>query len=149
MNEVHYSSECQTWATPADFFACVDAEFGFTLDVCALQENAKCERYFTPETDGLSQEWRGVCWCNPPYGRGIGEWMKKAYESAEAGATVVCLIPSRTDSRWWHDYVMKAAEIRFVKGRLKFGDAKHDCPFPCALVIFRRKLSTLWAEGQR
>lgn len=134
---VHYSSEKVEWETPQAFFDELDLEFGFDLDVCALPENAKCDRFFTPEDDGLSQEWCGVCWMNPPYGRVIGDWMRKAYESSRQGATVVCLVPARTDTRWWHDYAMKG-EIRFIKGRLKFGGAATSAPFPNAVVVFRR-----------
>lgn len=132
-----FSSEKCEWETPQDFFEQLDVEFHFDLDVCALPENAKCPRYFTPEDDGLRQEWRGVCWMNPPYGREIGKWVKKAYESGLEGATVVCLVPARVDTRWWHDYCMKAAEVRFVRGRLKFGGVKDNAPFPSAVVIFK------------
>lgn len=135
------SSATDQWATPQDFYDQVNAEFGFELDVCASPENAKCSRYFTREVDGLAQEWGGVCWMNPPYGRVIGDWMRKAWESSLNGATVVCLVPSRTDTRWWHDYAMRG-EIRYVKGRLKFGDAKTNAPFPCALVIFRPRAAS-------
>lgn len=138
LNAVHYSSATDLWATPQDFFDRLDAEFGFELDVCALPENTKCPRYFTPVQDGIQQEWAGVCWMNPPYGREIGKWVKKAYESAQGGATVVCLLPARTDTRWWHDYCMRG-EIRFLRGRLKFGGSKSGAPFPSAVVIFRRE----------
>lgn len=134
---VHFSSKTDEWATPMAFFAEIDGEFGFTLDVCALPQNAKCERYFTPEDDGLKQEWRGVCWMNPPYGRAIARWVKKAFDSAQAGATVVCLVPARTDTRWWHDFVKKASEVRFIRGRLKFGGGATSAPFPSALIVFR------------
>lgn len=130
---VHFSSKTDLWETPQPFFEALKEEFPFTLDVCALPENAKCDDFFSPQQDGLKQEWKGVCWMNPPYGRGIGAWVKKAYESK---ATVVCLLPSRTDTRWWHDYCMRG-EIRFIKGRLKFGGAKNSAPFPSAVVIFR------------
>jgi len=133
---VHFSSATDLWATPKDFFEKLNAEFGFTLDVCANAENAKCPRYFTEADDGLAQEWTGVCWMNPPYGREIGQWVRKAYESALGGATVVCLVPSRTDTAWWHDYCMKG-EVRFVRGRLKFGGVTDNAPFPSAVVIFR------------
>lgn len=130
------SSATDLWATPQDFFDKLNAEFGFTLDVCASPENAKCERYFTKADDGLAQEWTGVCWMNPPYGREIGHWMRKALESSATGATVVCLVPARTDTAWWHDCAMHG-EIRFIRGRLKFGGHKNSAPFPCAVVIFR------------
>lgn len=133
---VHFSSATDLWETPQEFFDKVNAEFGFELDVCATPENAKCPRYFTKEIDGLAQEWKGVCWMNPPYGREIGRWMRKAYESARGGATVVCLVPARTDTAWWHDYATKG-EVRFIRGRLKFGNSRHSAPFPSALVIFR------------
>lgn len=135
---VHFSSAAEMWATPMDFFLSAHAEFGFTTDVCATEANAKCDHFYSPEDDGLAQDWRGVCWMNPPYGRVIGDWMRKAYESSLEGATVVCLVPARTDTRWWHDYAQKG-EIRFIKGRLKFGDAKANAPFPLALVIFKEQ----------
>ena len=131
------SSATDLWETPKDLYDKLDAIFHFELDVCALPENAKCNRYFTPNDDGLKQEWRGVCWMNPPYGRQISKWIKKAYESAVyGGATVVCLIPARTDTAWWHDYAMKG-EVRFIRGRLKFGGSKNSAPFPSAIVVFR------------
>lgn len=133
---IHFSSETCLWATPQAFFDTLNAEFGFETDVCALAENAKCPRYFTPEMDGLAQEWRGVCWMNPPYGREIGAWMRKAFESSKAGATVVCLVPARTDTAWWHDYA-RQGEVRFVRGRLKFGGHANSAPFPSAVVVFR------------
>jgi phage N-6-adenine-methyltransferase len=137
MNAVHFSSKSDRWATPQWLFDVIDAEFDFTLDVCAVAENAKCPRYFSPSVDGLQADWTGNCWCNPPYGREIGQWMEKAYRSALAGATVVCLIPARTDTDYWHRFVTKAHEIRFLKGRLKFGDASNSAPFPSAIVIFK------------
>ena len=133
---VHFSSKTDQWATPQDLFDRYDAVWSFELDVCALPSNAKCERYFTPEDDGLSQDWNGVCWMNPPYGREIGKWMKKAYEESQKGCKVVCLVPSRTDTAWWHDYAMKG-EVMFLRGRLKFGGAKNSAPFPSAVVIFQ------------
>jgi phage N-6-adenine-methyltransferase len=133
---VHFSSATDLWATPQQTFDRLNEEFGFETDVCALPSNAKCARFYTPEQNGLSQEWRGVCWMNPPYGRAIGKWMCKAYESALTGATVVCLVPARTDTAWWHDYAAKG-EVRFLRGRLKFGGAKNSAPFPSAIVVFR------------
>lgn len=135
------------WATPQDFFDAVDAEFNFTLDVCALDSSAKCQRYFTPESDGLAQEWTGACWMNPPYGDEIKHWVGKAYESAKAGATVVCLVPARVDTGWWWDYC-RHAEVRLLRGRLKFGNADTSAPFPSALVIFGRPATTLYWEWQ-
>jgi len=123
------------WATPQDFFDRYNGLYGFQLDVCASPENAKCTRFFTKEDDGLAQEWVGVCWMNPPYGRGIKHWMRKAYQSSLAGATVVCLVPARTDTAWWHDYAVKG-QIEFIRGRLKFGGAVNSAPFPSAVVVF-------------
>lgn len=135
INKGLFTSNTDLWETPQDFFDCLNKEFGFDLDVCALPENAKCERYFTPEKDGLDQEWKGTVWCNPPYGRQIGKWVEKAYKS---NCTVVMLLPARTDTKWFHDYIYRKAEIRFVKGRLKFGGSKNHAPFPSMVVIYRR-----------
>lgn len=132
--EVMFSSKTDKWETPQWFFDQLNEEFHFETDVCATPENAKCKRYFTPEMDGLKQEWTGVCWCNPPYGRQIGKWVKKASES---DATVVMLIHARTDTAWFHDYIYGKAEIRFVRGRLKFGGSKINAPFPSMVVVFR------------
>jgi len=134
--ELIFSSKDLTWETPKELFNQLDEEFNFTLDVCALPETAKCQEYFTPETDGLNQEWSGTCWMNPPYGKEIGLWLEKAYNEGLKGATTVCLVPSRTDTKYWHDYCMKADEIRFIKGRLKFGDSTNSAPFPSTLVVF-------------
>lgn len=133
---VHFSSKTDLWSTPQEFFDKYDEIYNFNVDVCATDENAKCEKYFTQEQDGLAQEWVGVCWMNPPYGREIKHWMKKAFESSQKGATVVCLVPSRTDTIWWHDYAMKGS-IEFIKGRLKFGGSKNSAPFPSAVVVFQ------------
>ena len=119
--DVMFSSATELWSTPQDFFDKLDAEFHFNLDVCALPENAKCERYYTPADDGLKQPWKGTVWCNPPYGRQVGRWVEKAYLSSIGGATIVMLLPARTDTAWFHDYIYGKAKIRFVRGRLKFG----------------------------
>lgn len=132
---VHFSSKTDLWATPQAFFDKYNEIYNFELDVCATHENAKCEKYFTEADDGLAQVWTGVCFMNPPYGREIIHWMRKAYESSLRGATVVCLVPARTDTKWWHEYAMMG-EIEFIRGRLKFGDAKNSAPFPSAVVIF-------------
>lgn len=136
---VHYSSQTPEWATPQWLFDRLNAEFAFTLDVCATAENAKCPKFFTKEDDGLKQEWSGRCWMNPPYGREIGKWVQKAFQSASDGATVVCLIPARTDTRWFHKYC-KHGEVRLLAGRLKFNDGADSAPFPSALVIFHAHL---------
>ena len=133
---VHFSSATDLWSTPQDFFDKPHNEFGFETDVCASVENAKCERFFTKEDDGLAQVWTGVCWMNPPYGREIKQWMEKAYKSSLDGATVVCLVPARTDTAWWHDYAAKG-KVRFIRGRLKFGEHANSAPFPSAVVVFK------------
>jgi len=138
---VHFRSRSDMWVTPQDLFEELDAEFHFDLDVSALPENAKCAHFFTPKDDGLKQEWTGTCWMNPPYGRTVGKWIEKARTSAEEnGATVVCLLPARTDTTWWHEQIApflgERVEARFLKGRLKFGDQDNSAPFPSVIVIF-------------
>jgi len=132
-----FSSTSAEWETPQFLFDALDAEFGFDLDVCATAKNTKCRRYFSLDTSGLSQDWRNsVCWMNPPYGRAITQWMQKAYESAKRGATVVCLVPARTDTDWWHRYAQRG-EVRLLRGRLKFGGSRNSAPFPSAVIVFR------------
>ena len=139
--ELLFSSKTNEWATPKDFFNKLNSEFNFTLDPASTHDNAKCLKHFTEAENGLMQSWNGErVFCNPPYGREIGDWVKKAYEETlkEPYNTIcVLLIPARTDTQYWHDYVMKAHEIRFIKGRLKFGDSTNSAPFPSAVVIFR------------
>jgi len=136
--ELHFSSKDQTWETPQNFFDEINKEFNFTLDVCATSETAKCSNFFTPEIDALKQDWKGVCWMNPPYGRELSKWIEKASQEAEKGATIVALIPSRTDTKYFHDFIYNKHEIRFIKGRLKFGNATNSAPFPSMLVIFKK-----------
>ena len=131
------SSNTPEWATPQSFFDALNKEFSFTLDPCSTHENTKCEKHYTKEDDGLSKNWGGqVVFCNPPYGRELPKWVKKCYEESRH-ADVVMLIPARTDTRWFHDYIYGKAEIRFIKGRLKFGNAKQSAPFPSMVVIYR------------
>lgn len=139
-NELMFSSKTDLWSTPWDFFEKLNDEFHFTLDPCSTHENAKCYKHFTIEEDGLLQDWGNeVVFCNPPYGRKIKDWVKKAYnESQKDNTTVVMLIPSRTDTIYFHEYIYHKAEIRFIKGRLKFGDSKNAAPFPSMVVIFRK-----------
>jgi phage N-6-adenine-methyltransferase len=138
VNRVHFSSQTDLWSSPQWLVDRLEKEIGkIDLDVCALPSNAKARHYFTPQQDGLKQKWEGVIWMNPPYGREIGRWVEKAYRSSLAGATCICLLPARTDTKWFFDYVTRASEIRFFRGRLKFGDARHTAPFPSVLVIFR------------
>lgn len=134
--DLMFSSATDQWATPQAFFDEWDALFRFELDVCAGPTNAKCWRYFSEQDNGLFQDWApNRCWMNPPYGREIGRWMKKAYEESLKGATVVCLVPARTDTAWWHDYAAKGT-VTFIRGRLKFGNATSGAPFPSAVVVF-------------
>lgn len=132
---VMFSSQTDLWETPQTLFDGLNQEFKFNLDVCALPENAKCERFFTPEEDVLAQDWDGaMVWCNPPYGREVGKWVKKA---SETNGTIVMLLPARTDTSWFHEFIYKKTEIRFLRGRLKFGGCKNSAPFPSMIVIFR------------
>ena len=139
MNKGLYSSNEDKWSTPQYLFDMLDQEFGFDLDPCATPENAKCEKYYTPLEDGLLQDWKGhIVFCNPPYGRQIGKWVKKAHDEAQDhDTTVVMLLPARTDTAWFHDYILGQAEIRFVRGRLRFGDSKINAQFPSMIVIYR------------
>ena len=145
LNQGLFSSEKQDWCTPQQFFDELDAEFHFVLDAAATHQNSKCKRCFTPEDDGLIQNWDmgGAVYCNPPYGKEIGLWVKKAYEEAQKGTTIVMLIPARTDTKYFHEYIYHKAEIRFVKGRLKFtdenGTPKGTASFPSMVVIYNRK----------
>lgn len=144
MNRILFSSDKMDWETPQEFFDKYDQQYGFTLDVCALKKTSKCKRYFNPIDNGLKQDWsKDICWMNPPYGRSISQWVKKAYEESQRGATVVCLLPARTDTKWWWDYCMKG-KIEFIKGRIKFkGKNKqgktvnNSATFPSAIIIFK------------
>lgn len=163
MNTIHYSSQSIMWATPPDFFEKYNRIYKFNTDVCAVEDDAKCTHYYTPEINGLTQKWGGVCWMNPPYGRAITEWVKKAYNESMTGVTVVCLLPARTDTKWYHEYCKKG-EIEFIRGRLKFGTEKYwqwvweqeymngkrnrlykkygsksPAPFPSMIVVFKSK----------
>lgn len=134
------SSKTDNWATPQDFFDNLNEEFHFTLDPCANEENHKCDLFYTKEQDGLTKDWGGnVVFCNPPYGKEIADWVRYSYEqSQKPNTTVVMLIPARTDTRYFHDYIYGKAEIRFIKGRLKFGDATTAAPFPSMVVVYRK-----------
>jgi phage N-6-adenine-methyltransferase len=129
-------TETDVWATPQWLFDALDKEFGFTLDPCTNGENAKCAKFYTMQDNGLLQNWGGECvFMNPPYSE-CKAWMGKAYGASLEGATVVCLVPARTDTDWWHEYAMKG-EVRLIRGRLKFGDAVNPAPFPSAVIVFR------------
>ena len=143
MVSVHFMTTRTEIGTPQSLYKMLDSEFHFSLDVCASHENAKCQRYFTKEQDCLILKWsHETCFMNPPYGRQIARFIKKAYtESLTDNTTVVCLLPSRTDTVWWHEYVMRADEVRFIKGRLTFENEIDCAPFPSAIVVFRDHIS--------
>ena len=128
--------------TPKYLFDRISSIFNFSLDVCALPENAKCESYYTPKDDGLSKPWRGGVWCNPPYGREISSWVKKAYEESqkEYNSFVLMLLPARTDTKWWWEYVQGKATLFFIKGRVKFGDHNVGAPFPSVLALYMKEV---------
>lgn len=134
-----FSSKSNEWSTPQEFFDELDKEFHFTLDPCSTHENCKCKKHYTIEENGLERNWGGeIVFCNPPYGSEIGKWVEKGYrEGTKDKTVVVMLIPSRTDTKYFHDYIYQRCEIRFIKGRLKFGDGVNSAPFPSMLVIFR------------
>ena len=142
ISETLYSSRSDLWSTPQDFFDKLNDEFHFDLDACAIPENAKCERFYSPEQDGLSQPWTGNVWCNPPYGKDISKWIAKAQNEIKQNANViVLLVHARTDTRWFHEYLYNKpnVELRFVKGRLKFGGGANNAPFPSMIAILRSK----------
>ncbi len=152
MNDSLWSSGGADWSTPPDLFARLDAEFHFRLDVAAVKGNAKvCGNWFGPDhrdperRDGLAVDWaewadEGAVWCNPPYGRGIAEWMAKADQTAAAGVLVVCLVPARVDTGWFHTHCL-AHEVRFLRGRLKFNSSRNFAPFPSCVVVMRHRSS--------
>jgi len=128
VNKGLFTSASQHWETPKELYDELDKEFHFNDDPCPLYGEG-----------GLDRRWGSVTFVNPPYGKEISKWLLRAWEESIWGNTVVCLIPSRTDTRWWHEYVMKASEIRFLRGRLKFGDATNSAPFPSCIAIFRHE----------
>lgn len=172
MNPIHFSSMSPEWSTPQDLFDGLNGHFRFTLDVCATPENAKCKRFFTPQQDGLTQVWTGTCWMNPPYGEpehpckkrcpkkrcekrgwhtdkyiaGCYDFMEKAVASvlSDTAELVVCLLPARTDTAWFHDFIWSASTrtprpgvtVDLLRGRLKFGGSKNSAPFPSMVVTF-------------
>lgn len=140
MNKVLFSSQKDNWSTPIDLFNKLDQEFNFTLDPCADEFNHKCKKYFTLEDNGLLKDWSNdIVFCNPPYGRKIYDWVKKAYYESKKGALVVLLIPSRTDTKYFHEFLYNKSnvELRFLKGRLKFGESNNSAPFPRLIAILR------------
>ena len=163
MNNVHFKSSDREWETPDSVFQPLKKEFNILVDVCANAENTKCKVYFDRKLNGLTADWKAAmdkwaytdkaCWMNPPYGRGIDSWIKKAHSEALKGVTTVALIPARTDTSWFHTYIHGKQEVRFIKGRIKFVDAESSAPFPSMIVIFRPKqevkqtiLNTIWKK---
>jgi site-specific DNA-methyltransferase (adenine-specific) len=140
---VHFSSKTNEWYTPKEVFEPLHKEFNFTLDPCCTKYSAKCKKFYTEDDDGLSKDWsEDTVFVNPPYGRQIKDWVKKSYTESKKGATVVMLIPARTDTSYWHDYIFnKASDIRFIRGRIKFerqdGTLGDSCPFPVAIIVFK------------
>jgi phage N-6-adenine-methyltransferase len=137
MTPIHFSSATVEWETPAAFFAKLNRRFQFTLDPCATSDNAKCALYFTKEQDGLAQDWETHrVFCNPPYGRKLGHWARKCFEASLRGALVVLVVPARTDTKWFHDWVQGKANIKFIRGRLQFGEATNGAPFPSIIAVY-------------
>ena len=136
VNKGIMSSNSSEWETPQDLFDWYDVRFNFELDVCATEKNKKVIKYYDKKKNGLNQPWSYSNWMNPPYGSGIYSWVKKAYEESLKGNLTVCLLPARTDTKWWQEFVMKADHILFIKGRLKFSGQKYSAPFPSAIAIF-------------
>lgn len=140
--DVMFSSRTEEWGTPQDFFDKLNAEFHFTLDVCATHENAKCAKHYTKEDNGLAQDWTGeTVWCNPPYGREMPKWIQACYNHKQNGGVAVMLIPARTDTKAFHEYIYGKSEIRFIRGRIHFvnqnGESRESAPFPSMVVVFR------------
>ena len=137
--DVLCSSASDEWETPQYLFDSLNDEFHFTLDPCSTDQNAKCDKHYTKEQNGLKQDWSGeTVYCNPPYGRQIGDWVRKCFEHFIGGGIAVMLIPARTDTKWFHEYVYGKAEIRFIKGRLHFSGSKWNATFPSMIVVYKR-----------
>ena len=145
-----FTSDRPDWETPAELFALYDAQYHFTLDVCATANNAKCKHFFTVEDDGLRQSWAGeVCWCNPPYGREVGAWVEKAAHEMTRTKLIAVLLPARTDTAWWHDYVAPFASIDFLRGRVRFVGADSSAPFPSAVAIYGIGTKICWRDWKK
>ena len=138
VNQTWFTRSKVDYETPDNIFMPLDAEFHFTLDVCATDTNAKCAQFFTPQDNGLARSWHGVCWMNPPFGREMKKWIKKAFMEWQRGCTVVCLLPSRTNTAWWHDWVAQG-EVRFIRGEVTFKGQKNGLWMPMAIVVFRKR----------
>lgn len=137
LNDSLFMSNKDDWETPKDLYESLNNEFHFNLDPCCSKDTAKCSSFYTIEDDGLCKRWEGNVFMNPPYGRQIVNWIKKAKEESNNGATVVCLVPARTDTKWWHNYCMKSTEIRLLTRRLTFEGANNKATFPAAIIVFR------------
>jgi len=137
VKQTWFNANSIEYETPDGIFEPLALEFGITLDVAATSKNAKCKKYFTMEDDGLKQEWTGVCWMNPPFGKVMKKWVIKAYEEYKRGNTIICLLPARTNTNWWHDYVIPNAEVRFIRGEVKFKGFERGLWMPMAIVIFK------------
>lgn len=140
VNDGLFSSKTEMWETPLNVFNKYNDIHKFTTDVCAIESNKKCNHFYSPEENGLIQEWEGVCWMNPPYGSEIIKWVKKAHDSVMFGKCdkVVALLPARTDTRWFHSYCYHIANIELLKGRIKFVGGKSSAPFPSMIVIWSK-----------
>lgn len=147
LNDSLFSSAKVEWGTPQKLFDKLNNEFHFTFDVCADSTNHKCYQYYDEAINGLTQPWTGTIWMNPPYGRGIHEWVAKAFNTSQEGHTCVCLLPVRSDTKWWHNYVMKASEIRLLNKRLTFEGGTNKAPFPAAIVVFSPDNSITFCTG--
>lgn len=165
MQNVHFQSSEKDWETPDCIFLPLKEEFDIAFDVCASEENKKCDAYFDRKANSLAQNWqhllwrtadKGAVWMNPPYGRGIEQWVRKAYNESQKGLTVVALLPARTDTSWFHNYILNKQEVRYLRGRIKFVGANSSAPFPSMVVIFRPnkknkvtiidKIKTIWKK---
>jgi phage N-6-adenine-methyltransferase len=136
--KILFSSATDEWSTPQSFFDKLNRRYRFTLDPCAAPENAKCDLFFTREQNGLVQDWgTHRVFCNPPFGKQIGAWVRKCFEASQKGALVALLAPCRTDTRWWHDWIEGKARVTFVRGRLRFGNARASAPFPAVIAVYR------------
>ncbi len=146
-----FDSIKQDWTTPKILFNKLNQEFNFEYDLAADKNNALCAKFYTKDNDGLKQNWDGICWLNPPYGdksSKMVDWIKKSYNDSQINPnlTVVMLIPARTNTKWFHNYCMKAAEVRFICGRPKFGDSKHGLPQPLILLVFKKSDKTKFSS---
>lgn len=145
ITEGMFTSKSEMWETPQMFFNELNKKYHFTTDVCAIAENAKCKHFYSPEDNGLIQEWSGTCYMNPPYGKQIKHWVRKAYEEAilNKRCIVVALLPARTDTQWFHAHIYQKSgvSVSFLKGRLKFSGSKNSAPFPSMVVVFNHNFT--------